>query len=63
MFNTGKDSDLITLPTKAELKGKQDKIKKLQAFDSSYFLGKNFLVTMVFRMFVYQSTLDTLELQ
>ena len=28
---------VATVATKAELKAEQDKIKKLQAFDSSYF--------------------------
>ena len=32
---------VATLATKAELKAEQDKIVKLQAFDSSYFHGKN----------------------
>ena len=32
---------VATLATKAELKAEQDKIIKLQAFDSSYFCGKS----------------------
>ena len=44
--NLVKNSDLNTklakLATKAELKAKQDKIVKLQAFDSSNFHDKNF---------------------
>ena len=32
---------MAKLATKAELKEEQDKIIKLQAFDSSYFCGKS----------------------
>ena len=32
---------VAALATKAELKAEQDEILKLQAFDSSYFRGKN----------------------
>ena len=32
---------VATLATKAELKAEQDKIIKLEAFDSSYFCGKS----------------------
>ena len=35
------DQKITTLKTKAELKAEQDKIVKLQAFDSSYFCGKS----------------------
>ena len=35
------DKILANLATKIELKRKQEKIKKLQAFDSSYFAGKS----------------------
>ena len=35
------DQKITTLKTKAELKDEQDKIVKLQAFDSSYFCGKS----------------------
>ena len=35
---------IITLATKAELKVEQDKIIKLQAFDSSYFRDKSHFV-------------------
>ena len=45
VFNLIKNSDLhtklATLVTKTELKAEQDKIVKLQAFDSSYFCGKS----------------------
>ena len=34
---------LASLATKAEIKAEQDKIIKLQAFDSSYFRGKSIL--------------------
>ena len=36
------DQKITTLKTKAELKAEQDKIVKLQAFDSSYFCGKSY---------------------
>ena len=39
--NTDLDNEVATWAIKAELKAEQDKIKKLQAFDSSYFRGKN----------------------
>ena len=35
------DKRVATLAKKAELKAEQDKITKLQAFDSSYFQGKS----------------------
>ena len=35
------DKRVATLATKAGLKAEQDKITKLQAFDSSYFQGKS----------------------
>ena len=35
------DKKLVKLATKAELNAEQDKIVKLQAFDSSYFRGKS----------------------
>ena len=58
-----KDSDLnaktATLATKAKLKSRQDKIVKLQTYDLSYFLGNYGFQNM----FVYQPTLDTLELK
>ena len=34
------DKKIAALTTKAELIAEQDKIEKLQVFDSSYFLGK-----------------------
>ena len=33
---------MVALATKAELKAEQDKIIRLQAFNSSYFCGKNY---------------------
>ena len=39
--NAELDKNVATLATKAELKAEQDKIIKRQAFDSSYFGGKN----------------------
>ena len=69
--NFTKRSDLNTklaaLATKADLKPEQDKLVKLQAFDSNYFCGKSFLVIMVFKicyqnMFINQHpTFNTLE--
>ena len=38
--SSGLDKKLATLATKADLKAEQDKIVKLQVFDSSYFCGK-----------------------
>ena len=35
------DTKLATLPTKAKLKAQQEKIVKVQAFDSSSFCGKS----------------------
>ena len=37
------NTKLAILATKAELKAEQDKIIELEAFDSSYFHGKDFL--------------------
>ena len=39
--NADIDKKIATLATKAELKAAQDKITKLQVFDSSYFRGKD----------------------
>ena len=39
--NADLDKKAATLATKADLKAEQDKIIKLQAFDSSYFRGKS----------------------
>ena len=40
--SSGLDKKLATLATKADLKAEQDKIVKLQVFDSSYFRGKKY---------------------
>ena len=48
--NSDLNTKLATLATKAELKAKQDKIVKLQTRDLSYFLGKIFLVMIVFKI-------------
>ena len=40
-INDGDYKKVATLATKSELKANQDKIIKLQAFDSSYFCDKN----------------------
>ena len=54
----------MTLVTKAELRLEQDKIVKHEAFDSSYFHGKNFFGYDGFQnMFVYQLTFNMLELK
>ena len=39
--NAGLDKYVAKLATKSELKAEQEKILKLQAFDSSYFRGKS----------------------
>ena len=58
------NAKLTSLATKAGLKAEQDKIVNLQIFDLSYFLGKNFSGDDGFQnMFIYKSTLDTLELK
>ena len=44
--NSDLNTKLVTLATKAELKTKQEKILKLQAFDSSCFLVKAILKMM-----------------
>ena len=41
IYNYYLDKKRAALATKAELKANQDKIVKLQAFDSSYFRGRN----------------------
>ena len=66
--NLVKSSDLNTkfsiLATKAELKAEQDKIVKLETLDLNFFLAKYFFGDDGFRnMFVYQPTLDTLDLK
>ena len=63
------NTKLATLATKTDLKPEQDKLVKLQAFDSNYFCGKSFLAIMVFKtcyqnMFINQHlTFNTLELK
>ena len=42
------------MATKAELKAEQNKITKVQAFDSSYFHGKGILKMMVLNFLVFQ---------
>ena len=42
---------MATLVTKAELKAEQDKILKLQVFDSSYFWGKSRFETQSYVVF------------
>ena len=52
------------MTNKKTLKAKEDKIVKLQAFDSSCFYRKFFLVTMFSTyVFFYQPALDMLELK
>ena len=67
-FNLVQNSDLntkiATLATKSELKVEQDKIVKLEAFDSSYFHGRTFFGNDISQnMFVYQPKFDTLEIK
>ena len=58
------NAKLTTLATKAELKAEQDKIVELQTDDLSCFLGKNLFGDRCFQnIFVYQPTLNTLELK
>ena len=58
--NLVKNSDLNiklkTLGTKAFLKAEQDKIVKLQMHNLSFFLGKIFLVIMVFEISLSTNT-------
>ena len=62
--NSDLNTKLGILETKVEFKAVQDKILKLQAFDSTYFRSKNCFVDDGFqKMFVYQSTFNTLELK
>ena len=51
--NSDLNTKLATLATKAELKAKQDKIVKLQTRDLSYFLGKIFLVMIIFKIWLF----------
>ena len=64
MKNSELNTKLATLGTKAELKAEQRKIVKLHEFDSSYFQGNNLFGDDGFQqnMFVYQPTVNTLEL-
>ena len=48
--NSDLNTKLATLATKAELQAKQNKIVKLQTRDLSYFLGKIFLVMIIFKI-------------
>ena len=68
IFNLIKESDfntkIATSVTKGELKAEQDKIMNLQTHDLSYYLVDVFDDDDGFQnMFVYQPTLDTLELK
>ena len=55
---------LVTLATKAELKAAQDKTVKMKTHDLSYLIDKRFFGDDDFQnIFVYQPTLDTLELK
>ena len=58
------DKKLATLATKLKLKIEQNKIVKTEALDSGYFYGKNFFGDgSVQNMFVYQPTVNMLELK
>ena len=48
--NSDLNTKLATVAIKAELKAKQNKIVKLQTRDLSYFLGKIFLVMIIFKI-------------
>ena len=48
--NSDLNTKLATLATKAELQAKQNKIVQLQTPDLSYFLGKIFLVMIIFKI-------------
>ena len=56
--------EIKTLAAMAELKAEEDKIVKLETHGLSYFLGKKFLGDDDSQnMFIYQQTLNTLELK
>ena len=56
--------EIKTLAAMAELKAEVDKIVKLETHGLSYFLGKKFLGDDDSQnMFIYQQTLNTLELK
>ena len=58
------NANLAALATKVVLKVEEDKVVRLQTFDLIYFLGKNVLGFDGFQnMFIYQPTLNTLELK
>ena len=58
------NTKLASLSTKAKLKKEEDKIVKLQRHDLIFFLGKNvFADDSSQNMFIYQPTLDKLELK
>ena len=65
--NPVKNLDLIirlkTLAAKADLKAEQDKIVKLQTHDLSYFFDKHFFDHGFENRFIYQPTLNALELK
>ena len=62
--NLIKNTELATLTTEEELKTEQDKIVKLQAFNSSYFHGKNFFgYDGPQNMFVYHPKINMLKKQ
>ena len=42
--NSNLDKKIKALATKAELKVEQDGVKKLQTFDSSYFIGQSYVI-------------------
>ena len=74
LVNTANISNLVkhfwlkhktyNIGNKAELKSEQDKIPKLQVFDSSFFHVKIFFSDHVCQnIFVYQPKFDTLELK
>ena len=65
-FRNGSDlkKKIETLAKKEELKAEQDELVKVEKYDLSYFLSKKLLDIGGFpKMFVYQATLITLQLQ
>ena len=65
-FRNGSDINkkIKTLAKKEELNTEQDELVKVEKYDLSYFLSKKLLHIGDFpKMFVYQATLSTLQLQ
>ena len=64
MNNCDLNLKLGPLTVKLKLKAEEDKIVQLQTHDLSYFLENNFFGDDFFQnMFIYQPTIDTLQLK